>query len=63
MAVTLCNTILHGAHIAFMCSIWMSEQTAALIFYNVDWFYITEAEKVYCAVRTEILNKTSKFLL
>jgi hypothetical protein len=61
LAVTSRNTILHGAHVAFTCSVWMSEQTAALI--NIGWFCITEVERVYCAVRTETLYKTGKFRL
>ena len=44
-------------HTVFMCSVWISEQTAIISLYNINWFvFITEAECVYCAVRTEGLR-------
>ena len=37
----------------FMCSLWMSEQTAIISLYSIDWLvFITETECVYCAVRS-----------
>ena len=47
--------ILCSAHTAvFMCFVWISEQTAIISLYNINWLvFITELECVYCAVRTE----------
>jgi hypothetical protein len=43
-------------HSVFMCFVWISEQTAIISLYSFDWLvFITEAECVYCAVRTEFL--------
>ena len=37
-------------HTVFM---WISEQTAIIFLYNINWLvFITEPERVYCAVRT-----------
>jgi len=37
----------------FMCFLWISEQTAIISLYNINWLlFITETECVYCAVRT-----------
>jgi len=46
--------ILCSAHTAvFMCFLWISEQTAIISLYNINWLiFITETESVYCAVRT-----------
>jgi len=39
-----------------MCFVRISEQTATLACTTLKgWFYITETESVYCAVRTESL--------
>jgi len=60
--VTICTTSLTFTnptfcpHSVFMCSVWISEQTAIISSYNTDWFFITEMESVYCAVRTGYLN-------
>jgi len=36
-----------------MCFMWISEQTAIISLYNINWLvFITELESVYCAVRT-----------
>jgi hypothetical protein len=44
-------------HSAFMCFVWISEQTAIISLYSINWLvFITETECVYCAVRTESLN-------
>jgi len=40
-----------------MCFVWISEQTAIISLYNINWLvFITEMEYVYCAVRTGSLN-------
>jgi hypothetical protein len=40
-----------------MCFVWISEQTAIISLYSIDWLvFITETECAYCAVRTECLN-------
>jgi hypothetical protein len=42
-----------------MCFAWISEQTAIISLYDINWLlFITEAESVYCAVRTGYLNQT-----
>jgi hypothetical protein len=36
-----------------MCFVWISEQTAIISLYNINWLvFITQTECVYCAVRT-----------
>jgi hypothetical protein len=41
-------------HSVFMCFMWISEQTAIISLYNINWLVcIAETECVYCAVRTE----------
>ena len=43
-------------HSVFMSFVWISEQTAIISLYNINWLVcITETECVYCAVRTECL--------
>ena len=43
-------------HSAFMCFVWISEETAIISLYNINWLVcITETESVYCAVRTGYL--------
>ena len=43
--------------VVFMCFVWISEQTAIISLYNINWLVcITETESVYCAVRTGYLN-------
>jgi hypothetical protein len=40
-----------------MCFVWISEQTAIISVYNINWLVcITETECVYCAVRTECIH-------
>ena len=40
-------------YLVFMCFVWISEQTAIISLYNINWLVcITETESVYCAVRT-----------
>ena len=52
--------VLHSTfcpHSVFMCFVWISEQTAIISLYSIDWLvFITEMECVYCAVRTGSLN-------
>ena len=44
-------------HSVFMCFVWISEQTAIVYLYNINWLvFITETESVYSAVRTGYLN-------
>jgi hypothetical protein len=44
-------------HSAFMCFVWISEQTAIISLYSIKWLvFITETECVYCAVRTGSLT-------
>jgi hypothetical protein len=59
---TICTTKsnIHNStfcpHSVFMCFVWISEQTAIISLYNINWLVcITETECVYCAVRTEYL--------
>ena len=63
--VTICTTSLtfnnstFCPHSVFMCFVWISEQTAIISLYNINWVVftcITETECVYCAVRTGSLN-------
>ena len=43
-----------------MCFVWISEQTAIISLYNINWLVcITETECVYCAVRTGPLYTAS----
>ena len=45
-------------HSVFVCFVWISEQTAIISLYNINWLVcITETECVYCAIRTGSLNK------
>jgi hypothetical protein len=44
-------------HIAFICFVWISKQTAIISLYNINWLVcITETGCVYCAVRTGSLT-------
>ena len=43
-----------------MCFVWISEQTAIISLYGINLsVFKTEAESVYCAVRTGPLNQTN----
>ena len=45
------------SHIVFMCFLCISEQTAIISLFNINWLvFITETECVYCAVRTGYLK-------
>jgi len=61
--VTICTASLTFSnstfcpHTVFMCSVWISEQTAIISLYNINWLvFITQTQCVYCAVRTGYLN-------
>ena len=44
-------------HSVFVCFVWISEQTAIISLYSVNWVaFITETQCGYCAVRTGYLN-------
>jgi hypothetical protein len=48
--------ILHADYIAFMCSVWLSEETVHFALHAFSRLvFITEVESVYWAVRTESL--------
>ena len=64
LAVTICNASLTFTnspfcpHGVFMCFVWISEQTAIISLYSINWLVCTaETKCVYCAVRTGSLNK------
>jgi len=48
------SAILRSAHTCvFMCFVWISEQTAIISLYSINWLVlIIERKCVYCAVRT-----------
>ena len=57
--VTICTTSLtfnnstFCPHTVFICFVWISEQTAIISLYSINWLAcITQAQCVYCAVRT-----------
>ena len=61
--VTICTASLTFSnstfcpHTVFMCFVWISEQTAIISLYNINWLVcITETQCVYCAVRTGALD-------
>ena len=63
IVVTICTTSLtfnnstFCPHSVFMCFVWISEQTAFISLYNINWLvFIPETKCVYCAVRTESFN-------
>jgi hypothetical protein len=40
-------------HSVFMCFVWISEKTAIISLYSINWLvFVTETGSVYCAVRT-----------
>ena len=61
--VTICTTgfNIHNStfcpHSVFMCFVWISEQTAIISLYSINWLVlVTEMKSVYSAVRTGYLN-------
>ena len=68
--VTICTTSLALSNSTFcphsilMCFVWISEQTAIISLYNINWLvFITETKCVYCAVRTGCLNTFQVILI
>jgi len=58
------SRILLGDLTAITGFVWIREQRISFSFYNMDkLLFITEAESVYSAVRTESLYKTDTFSL
>jgi hypothetical protein len=54
--VSTFTNIVPSAHTVCLCVVWISEQTAIISLYNINWLVcITETECVYSAVRTESL--------
>jgi len=50
---------IHGDYIAFVCFVWLSEQTVTFALYIIyRLVFITEVESVHCAVRSESLYST-----
>ena len=50
------SKIMRADYIAFMCSVWLSEQTVPFALYAFSRLvFITEVRSVYCVVRTESL--------
>jgi hypothetical protein len=44
-------------HSVFMCFVRISEQTAIISLYNINWLvFITETECVYCAIHAEYIS-------
>ena len=61
--VTICtasltfNNSTFCPHSVFMCFVWISDQTAIICVYNINWLVFTrQTESVYCAVRTGSLK-------
>jgi len=53
------NSSMFCPHTVFVCFVWISEQTAIISLYNINWLvFVTEMECVYCAVRTGSLYIT-----
>jgi len=52
------SEILCSAHNTFMCFAWISEQTAIISPYAINLsVFITEAQSVYCSVRSGSLKQ------
>jgi hypothetical protein len=48
-------------HSMYMCFVWISEQTVIISLHSINWLvFITEAECVYCAVRTAFFKRIRK---
>ena len=66
--VTICtasltfNNSTFCPHTVFMCFVWISEQTAIISLYNLNWLvFITETQCVHSAVRTGFLYNWRSF--
>ena len=56
-SLTFNNSTFHP-HTVFMCFVWISEQTAIISLYSINWLVcITETQRVYCAVRNQFPYK------
>jgi len=56
----LTSGILHGDYMAFVCCVWLSEETVTFALYNINRLvFITEVESIYSAVRTDSLYKAA----
>jgi hypothetical protein len=56
--------MLHGDYIAFLCFVWLSEETLTCALYIINRLgFITGAKSVYCAVRAESLYKQIRLVL
>ena len=52
------STTVRSAHAAFMCFVFIWEQTATCATYSINWLvFITVMKSVYSAVRTGSLNE------
>jgi len=52
------KTSTFNPHNVFMCFVWISEQTAIISLYSINWLVcIIETVCVYCAVRTGSLYR------
>ena len=50
-------------HSVFMCFVWIWEQTAIISLYSINWLvFITEMERVYCAVRSTLYVLATQFV-
>ena len=46
------------AHTVYLCYVWVAAPTTMNLLYAINWWvFITQTQYVYCAVRTECLNK------
>jgi hypothetical protein len=58
------SKILCGAHIVFMCFVWISEQTATFCLSDIKRLvFITKRDSVYSAVCTESLHNADTLCL
>jgi len=58
------SEILCSTHNAFMCFAWILEQTAIISLHSINLpVFITDAERVYCAVQTRSSNQRDSFIL
>ena len=50
------STILRSAQTVYFFFVWISEETAIISLYNINWLvFVTETECVYCAIRASCL--------
>jgi hypothetical protein len=47
----------------FVCFVWISEQTAIISLYSINWLvFIAEMECVYCAVRNVWISEQTAII-